>query len=641
MVKKVFIYVCLFFLFFSSTIHIGFANGEENKEYIIQFQDEISTKLLQEIGFETMYTYPSIDSVAVKGTLSQIAFLKNQAAVVSVTEHQPVATSMTPQTESWGLEPVEAPIMAENGYTGKGIKVAILDTGIDTEHPDLIVNGGVCLLDSCPSGYDDNNGHGTHVAGIIAAQDNGFGVVGVAPNVELYAIKSLDGKGNGTTASILAGVEWAIQNKMDIVNLSVTAEENDPALKKMVDTAYQKGIILVGSAGNNGTAAGTENNVMYPAKYPSVIAVSGVDQQLKRVSNSATGSEIEIAAPGEEIISTFPNDVLMNGSKGNEYALMSGTSMAAPFVAGMLALYKEKEPAKSNEELRALLQSNAKDLGVKGKDNLYGYGFVQGLHDQNETDGNQVFVTSVANGKVQMEITANSQVKTVSVKRDTVPLKGLVDGTLTDYVLAGRYQYTFDFLYQDGNKKTAKVNVEVNQPHFSDMSMNQWFAPHIVYLYENHILAGVTETAMQPDAKITRAMAVAMIGRAKGLDGEKRETVFSDVSSSSFASGYIQSAFENGILHGFPDGTFRPDQYVTRAEMAMLLAEAYRLEDASPVSFPDVHHQVTGYEAIFKVANANIAEGFLDGEFKPYQPMTRSTFSVFMARAENPLFKAE
>ncbi|MET3696770.1 subtilisin [Bacillus oleivorans] len=638
MIKKGSICFMLFLLIFASVTGAGMAASEDTQEYIIQFQDEIPAEILSALGFETMYTYPSIDSAAVKGNSAQLALLSNQTKLLTVTENKPVNTSLTPQTVSWGYEPVEAPQMAEAGLTGDGVKVAILDTGIDTEHPDLKVAGGVCVAESCPSGFDDNNGHGTHIAGIIAAQDNEIGVLGIAPDVELYAIKSLDQNGDGTTATIIAGIEWAIQNQMDIINLSVTTTANDSALQRILDQAYQQGILLVGSGGNNGTAAGTENNVMYPAKYPTVIAVSSVDSQLKRSSTSATGYEIEIAAPGDQILSTFPSDVLINGSQSNGYAVMSGTSMAAPFVAAMLALYKEKEPAKTSAELRTLLQQNALDLGVAGKDNLYGYGLVQGISEVTEADGNQVAVTSVVNGKVQMEITANELVQTVTVTRNAQPVKSLAEGTFTDYVLAGQYQYAFDFQYADGKKVTIPVKVDVPAPKFSDLSMKQWFAPHMVYLYENSILAGTTSTTMKPDSNITRAMAVAIIGRAVGLNGEKRSTHFSDVGSNNFASGYIQSAYENGILLGFPDGTFRPDQEVTRAEMAMLVAKAYRLDDATPVAFPDVNEKVSGYEAIYKIANANITSGYLDGEFKPYEPMKRSTFAVFIARAENPLF---
>ncbi|WP_243299394.1 S8 family peptidase [Bacillus litorisediminis] len=638
MLKKGSLRLMIFLLIFVSVTGTGMAESEEPQEYIIQFQDDIPAKVLNELGFETMYTYSSIDSVAVKGNSTQLALLNNQTNILSVTENRPVQASLTPQTVSWGYEPIDAPQMADAGLTGNGVKVAILDTGIDTDHPDLKVAGGVCVAESCPAGFDDNNGHGTHIAGIIAAQDNEIGVLGIAPNVELYAIKSLDKNGDGSTATIIAGIEWAIQNKMDIINLSVTTTANDSALQRILDRAYQQGILLVGSGGNNGTAAGTENNVMYPAKYPTVIAVSSVDEELKRVSTSATGYEIEIAAPGDEILSTFPSDVLINGSQSNGYAVMSGTSMAAPFVTGMLALYKEKEPAKTNAELRTLLQQNALDLGVAGKDNLYGYGLVQGLSELTDSDGNQVAVTSVANGKVQMEITANELVQTVSISRGTKPVKSLAEGTFTDYVLAGQYQYLFNFHYADGSKVTVPVKVDVPAPKFSDLSMNQWFAPHIVYLYENSILAGTTTTTMEPDAAITRAMAVAIIGRAIGLEGEKRSTHFSDVGINNFASGYIQSAYEKGILVGFPDGTFRPGQEVTRAEMAMLIAKAYQLEDATPVAFPDVNQRVSGYEAIYKIANANITSGYLDGEFKPYEPMKRSTFSVFIARAQNPLF---
>ncbi|GAA0315631.1 hypothetical protein GCM10008967_02740 [Bacillus carboniphilus] len=654
MLRKLSIYLIIFLLIFSSfSVNVFAEDQEEVNEYIIQFEQEIPLEYINQLGFELMYTYSSIDSVAVKGTSSQLNQLVNIIPVRIITENKPAQVTSTTisntsppisnqsQTHSWGYETINISPSVSNGLTGKGVRVAILDTGIDTEHPDLVVKGGTCVAKECPSGFDDNNGHGTHVAGIISAQDNQIGVLGIAPNVDLYAIKALDQNGDGSTATILAGVEWAIQNEMDIVNLSVTTKADDPALRSILQKASEQGILLIASSGNYGTQDTGTNTMMYPAKYPTVIAVGGVTEEMTRVRTSSTGEELELAAPGEDILSTFPADISIEGKDSMGYVLMTGTSMAAPFVTGILALQKESDPARTSDELRVLLQTTAKDLGVKGKDNQFGYGLVQGSNSPDKVDGNQVFVTSVANGKVEIEVVTSDAVESVSVLRGESQVTSLAETTFTDYVLPGQYVYTFEFSYANGSLVSIPVTANVTEPPFTDISMTQWFAPHLVYLHHEEMISGVTETKMEPDALITRAQAVAIIGRAVGLNGEKRDSVFSDVGKGNFASGYIQSAYENKILAGFPDGTFRPDQPVTRAEMAILIAKAYRLEDKTPYPYSDLSERVTGYEAINKIANANITVGYPDGTFKPYEPMTRATFAVFIARAENHFFKVE
>ncbi|MFY4775127.1 S8 family peptidase [Metabacillus sp. RGM 3146] len=266
----------------------------------------------------------------------------------------------------WDTKAVNAPLIWNKGYTGKGTKVAVIDSGIGP-HSDLNVAGGISTVDYTTS-YKDDNGHGTHVAGIIAARHNGIGTVGVAPDAELYAVKAMDQDGNGTLESILKGIDWAIQNHMNIINMSFGTKDDSKLLHEAVDSAFKKGILVVAAAGNEGNAAGTGNTMDYPALYDSVIAVSAVDQKYTRGSFSSTGSKVEFAAPGVDIPSTYLN---------NQYAYLSGTSMATPHITGMLAVLKQHYPLKTNAELRQLLQSYTTDLGTAGRDSIYGYGFAR------------------------------------------------------------------------------------------------------------------------------------------------------------------------------------------------------------------------------------------------------------------------
>lgn len=261
---------------------------------------------------------------------------------------------------------VNVPSLLSKGHTGKGVKIAILDTGI-SNHSDLNVVGGVSTVDYTTS-YQDDHGHGTHVAGIIGAKDNNTGITGIAPNAELYAVKVMNQNSEAFNADVIEGIQWAIDNDMDIINMSIGLNRENVEMKELLDEAYNKGILIVASAGNYGNASATDNSVMYPAKYDSVIAVGAVDQTKSRWTKSSTGSAVEVVAPGVDVISTYVN---------NQFAKTSGTSQAAPFVSGLLALYKEAYPEKSNVEIRSMLQENTEDLGVTGRDSEYGFGLVK------------------------------------------------------------------------------------------------------------------------------------------------------------------------------------------------------------------------------------------------------------------------
>ena len=265
----------------------------------------------------------------------------------------------------WGVEHTSAPAVWPYA-AGRGIKVAVLDTGVDTSHVDLTFRGGVNTIDG--SSYTGVANHGSHVSGIIGALANSQGVVGMAPAVELYSVKVLADDGKGSLSALIAGLDWAVENDMDIVNMSLGTSTDTSVLKSAVDRAYSAGILLIAAAGNSGTVAGDLDTVRYPAKYESVIAVGAVDKNSVRASFSATGQELELTAPGVSIYSTIP---------GSRYALASGTSMAAPHVAGAAALIWSKNTGLSNVQVRNLLRENAIRTGTSFQ---YGYGIINLNH---------------------------------------------------------------------------------------------------------------------------------------------------------------------------------------------------------------------------------------------------------------------
>lgn len=271
----------------------------------------------------------------------------------------------------WGIDRVDAERVWPSGNTADPIRVGIIDTGISNKHPDLLANvkGGVNTINPRKN-WNDDNGHGSHVAGIVAARDNDTGVIGVGPAIDLYAIKVLGAGGSGYLSDVIEGIQWAVANSLQVVNLSLGTSSDVQSLHDAVIAAKSAGIVVVAAAGNSG------GSVIFPAAYPEAIAVSATDQNNVVASWSSRGSEVDLAAPGVSIYSTY---------KGTGYATLSGTSMAAPHVAGSAALvlnipvgaYDTNINGKWDpDEVQIKLQERAVDLGTVGFDNLYGWGLV-------------------------------------------------------------------------------------------------------------------------------------------------------------------------------------------------------------------------------------------------------------------------
>jgi minor extracellular protease Epr len=336
----------------------------EQNRVMILFKDKVNEEVITNSNGQIVEITDEIPMVTATIPTEELEKLAGNPEVLTVEDDQ--VLTIHQQNMDWGIGEIRLPFSWKYGLTGKGIKIAVVDSGIDSTHQDLSIAGGESFVPYTTS-YHDDNGHGTHVAGIIGALNNEIGTVGSAYDSSLYAVKVLDSEGFGYLSEIIAGIDWAISNDMDIINLSLGTQTTSTALKSIVDRAYQNGIIVVASSGNFGSSE-TIDNVAYPARYESVIAVGAVDTNLRVTDFSSSGKELEVAAPGQSIFSTFV---------GNTYKKMSGTSMAAPYVTGNLALLKQANPNASVDEIRNILKANIVDLGEFGRDRYYGYGLIQ------------------------------------------------------------------------------------------------------------------------------------------------------------------------------------------------------------------------------------------------------------------------
>ena len=266
---------------------------------------------------------------------------------IEVKIHVPIKGKLLtkPQIIPWGVKRIQAdkvwPVTQ-----GKGIRVAVLDTGIAYDHPDLQPNvkGGVNLLNRFLPPYD-HNGHGTHIAGTIGAVNNKIGVVGVAPQVHLFAVKAFNKDGTAKLSDIIKGIDWCINNKIQIINMSFGFNEPSSTFQEAVNRAHQAGIVMIAASGNKGTRGRLE----YPAQFGETVAITSINQENKISSFSTIGPSVDVAAPGEKITSTWLN---------NSYRELSGTSMAVAHVTGVAALMMSKYRMSTNE-VRSLLRQSA------------------------------------------------------------------------------------------------------------------------------------------------------------------------------------------------------------------------------------------------------------------------------------------
>ena len=341
----------------------------EKVNVIIAFHQQPGLReqaLVRSAGGSVRHTYHLVPAIAASLPAPAVAALGKNPAIARI--EPDVEIFALEDSYPWGITQIGADTVHSGGNTGSGIKVAIIDTGVDYNHPDLAGRyaGGYDFVNDDTNPMDDNN-HGTHVAGTIAAVINEAGIIGVAPDVSVYALKVLNRRGSGNFGDVIAALEWCVDNGIQITNNSF-GSSTDPGItvRQAYDNAYTADILHVASAGNSGTIDGSGDTVGYPAKYDSVIAVAATDSSNLRASFSSTGPDVELAAPGSGILSTVRN---------GGYATYSGTSMASPHVAGTAALVIAAGitgPA----AIRSQLQETADDLGASGRDSWYGFGLV-------------------------------------------------------------------------------------------------------------------------------------------------------------------------------------------------------------------------------------------------------------------------
>ncbi len=601
--------------------------------------------------------------------------------------------TMTPNDtqygKQWAYPKINAPTGWDSTQGNNTVRVAILDSGIDSTHPDLLVAGGAscrssnCVVETPPS---DPFGHGTHIAGTVGALDNGVGVVGVAPGVRLWSVRVLDAQGNGELSAVLAGLEWVTGQAptIEVANASFGCECVSSALDAAVDRLTAAGTSLVVAAGNAAQNAGG----IAPANHPSVLAVSAFadydgqpgasapsscsterDDHFALFSNF--GSVIDLAAPGVCIVSTVPGG----------YLAASGTSMAAPHVAGAAALYIVENglaasPGRPGVVRSGLLQrwsapqsSSCGFAGARSGEPLLHLTGCGAGGQQPANTAPDVAITAPADGAA---LPAGRPVRLTGSARDAeegdlsgrISWSSDVDGALgsggsvTATISPGAHSLTAEVVDRGGLTDTDRVTVNVEgQPPaagpigqacpegrvpedgFADVAAANPHEAAIDCAVWWQVARGTATRAFAPGVMVNRgqmaSFIAALIPRSGGsLPAATRDRFRDDAGSPHEAN--INRLAEAGLVDGKSDGTYRPGEPVSRAQMATFLVRAYeyRSEAALPASADRFDDDAGNAheDNINRAAAAGLTGGRAARAYDPDGEVTRAQMASFLAR---------
>lgn len=541
--------------------------------------------------------------------------------------------------------------------------IAVVDSGVNASHLDLKdrVLKGYDFVSGLNNGHRDELGHGTHVAGIIAANVNDIGIAGIDQGAKVLPVKAMGKKGTGTLSNVIDGLYYAIEQDADIINMSYVIKEENGMLEEVLWKAYDKGIVLIASSGNKGT-----EEQMYPGSYKHVINVGATDRKDKRAEFSNYGTWLDMAAPGDDILSTH--------FKG-DYQFDSGTSFSAPIVSGIAGLTVAEHPEWTPDEVRWALESGADKTGDYEWEYDFGYGRANALNTLKASppetgkpgsfskeaielksgeqlsgnmelpmDADWYSFTVKKNSKLTIDITNNSlhadligvlyrDMDGEFIEEEVIDDFGMGDDEQLELeVKKGNYYFAvFEYHGRWSNDSyDIQANYDTDNPGkqlYSDVTV---YEKEIGYLSEMGIISGFPDGKFKPKADVSRLQVIRMILREKGIDIHKhkiKNPELNDVKPGDEGYEDIAIAVELGIIKGKDNQTFDRWGSVTRAQMAAILVRAYGMEGASTTEFIDVSPTYWAYTDIQTLVANKIARGYPDHTFRPYQPISRQHFS--------------
>jgi subtilisin family serine protease len=570
--------------------------------------------------------------------------------------------------------------------------VAVLDTGVYAGHPDL--GGRILAGHNFVSGNTntaDNNGHGTWVAGIIAANpNNGVDIAGISWSDKILPVKVMDSTGHGQTSWLTSGITWVAdwaeshRDKHVVINMSIGGFPYSQYVKDAVDYAWGKGVVLVGAAGNN-----HREESYYPASYPNVISVSATQADDEFTNWSSYGPNVDVSAPGASVMTTNCDRAKVSACPYyGDHIIISGTSFATPNVAGVLALIRARYPTYGAAQVVNRLTSTVDDLGYTGWDKRYGRGRVNAFRavggspaavprqigdalELNNSTGSAdriIYDTTVhpsiypagdvdyfaidvpAAGRVRITVTAVTD--TVRVPKSSLPIDPIVKildaaGTVLrtvdnasnpaatevasiEFTSAQRIFVRVANWLPNGNRTAYAITTGFTLLNggFGDVA-NSPYLLDIIWLVDSGITAGCDVDRFCPNDSVTRGQMAAFLVRALGLPATSRD-YFTDDESSQFEA-VINSLAASGITGGCGGTRFCPNTVISRGQMAAFLVRALDKPATSRDYFTD--DESSQFEAdINRLAASGITGGCGGTRFCPNAVVTRGQMAAFLHR---------
>jgi subtilisin family serine protease len=565
--------------------------------------------------------------------------------------------------------------------------VAVLDTGVYAAHPDL---GGRLLpgynFVSGNTNTADNNGHGTWVAGIIAATpNNGVDVAGISWNDKILPVKVMDSTGHGQTSWLTSGIIWAADHGARVINMSIGGFPYSQYVKDAIDYAWSKGVVLVGAAGNN-----HREESYYPASYPNVISVSATQADDEFTNWSSYGPNVDVSAPGASVMTTNCDRAKVSACPYyGDHIIISGTSFAAPNVAGVVALIRARHPTYTPAQIVGRLTSTVDDLGYTGWDKRYGVGRVNAfravggspaavprqigdaleLNNGIESADRIIYDTTVrpsiypagdvdyfaidvpAAGRVRVTVTAVTD--TVRVPKSSLPIDPIVrildaSGTVlrtvdnasnaaatevasVEFTSAQRIFVRVANLLPNGNRAAYSITTGFTLLNggFGDVA-NSPYLLDIIWLVDSGITAGCDVDRFCPNSSVTRGQMAAFLVRALDLPATSHD-YFTDDETSQFEA-VVNSLAASGITGGCGGSRFCPNTVISRGQMAAFLVRALDLPASGHDSFTD--DESSQFETdINSLAASGITGGCGGTRFCPTAVVTRGQMAAFLHRA--------
>lgn len=529
--------------------------------------------------------------------------------------------------------------------------IAVIDSGA-IEHEDFCDNILYSLGADYREGMElpiDTNGHGTHVTGIIAAcEQNGVGITGAIGGAEIDVIplKVLGANGLTDDFALAKAVQTAIKYEVDVINISIAGKGITEVFEKEIRKALSLGIPVVAAAGNGNES--TEN--VYPANIPGVITVAGVNQYNKKVPRSNFGWEVDISAPGFEILSSYLSP---------SYMKITGTSMATPYVSSVIAYYKQINPELDFIQIRSLLAKHALDLGGKGYDIYTGAGLVQfsrSMDGLRNIEWLNLKENQPVENKSSLVLGFSRELigKTVVVFKDERLFKTVDVDEMLEEVSLNETKFTLHdnqleaVVVDTGNQvldhtmiSVVNSNVKVNTGEFIDVPQNHWAFEEISAATQSKLVNGYPNGSFKPSENISRRQSMMMLNRLfAGQQPTSLSIPFKDVTLTTSGILAILTGSEYGYIKG-TNGYFYPEKKLTRGQMALILARALELPDNTsinhPYPFKDVPQKAEYYKAVQTLSNLGIITK--QPYYRPNETINRAQFAAMLIRTQQALNK--